>query len=200
MLFATQVIPATERIIHFAHSTRTKNIIILPSALVLKTSSMRSGTLKISPRTGHAESYCHSARVKVTSWSAAITEVKPFSPFLAKSWDFNIKNLLWDFNINLLQHENSQQVKNYTNLMLACNCTQLITRPTRITNHSATLLHHIYAKNIKMPVQPGIVLSDLSDHLPTFVMIKSTCLSQKHSSITLRHNYKSLDRSTFLQK
>ena len=31
-------------------------------------------------------------------------------------------------------------------------------------------------------------------------MIKSTCFKQKHSSITLRHNYKSLDRSTFLQK
>ena len=49
-----------------------------------------------------------------------------------------------DFNINLLQHESSQQVKNYTNLMLAYNCTQLITRPTKITDHSATLLDHIH--------------------------------------------------------
>jgi len=84
--------------------------------------------------------------------------------------------------------------------MLAYNCTQLITRPTRITDHSATLLDHIYTNNIKMPVQPGIILSDLSDHLPTFVMIKSSCLKQKHSSINLRHNYKNLDRSTFLQE
>ena len=83
--------------------------------------------------------------------------------------------------------------------MLAYNCTQLITRPTRITDHSATLLDHIYTNNIKMPVQPGVILSDLSDHLPTFVMM-STCLKQKHSSIALRHNYKSLDRSTFLQE
>jgi len=105
-----------------------------------------------------------------------------------------------DFNINLLQRESSQQVKNYTNLMLAYNCTQLITRPTRIIDHGATLLDHIYTSNIKMPVQPGIILSDLSDHLPLFVMIKSSCLKQKHSSITLRHNYKNLDRSTFLQE
>ena len=104
------------------------------------------------------------------------------------------------FNINLLQHESSQQVKNYTNLILAYNCTQLITRPTTITDHSATLLDHIYTNNIKMPVQPGIILSDLSDHLLTFVMIKSTCLKQKYSSISLRHNYKYLDRSTFLQE
>ena len=100
----------------------------------------------------------------------------------------------------MLQHESSQQVKNYTTLMLAYNCTQLITRPTRITDHSATLLHHIYTNNIKMPVQPGIILSDLSDHLPTFVMIKSTCLKQKNSSITLRHDCKNLDRSSFLQE
>jgi len=78
-----------------------------------------------------------------------------------------------DFNINLLHCESSQQVKNYTNLMLAYNCTQLITRPTRIINHSATLLDHIYTNNIKMPVQSGIIFSDLSDHLPTFVLIKS---------------------------
>ena len=84
--------------------------------------------------------------------------------------------------------------------MLAYNCTQLITRPTRITDHSATLLDHIYTNNIKMPVQPRIILTDLSDHLPTFVLIKSSCLKQKHSSITLRHNYKNLDKSTFLQE
>ena len=62
--------------------------------------------------------------------------------------------------------------------MLAYNCTQLITRPTRITDHSANLLDNIYTNNIKMPVQPGIILSDLSDHLPTFVMIKSSCLKR----------------------
>jgi len=84
--------------------------------------------------------------------------------------------------------------------MLAYNCTQLITRPTRITDLSATLLDHIYTNNIKMPVQPAIILSDLSDHLPTFVLIKSSCLKQKHSSITLRHNYKNVDKSTFLQE
>ena len=84
--------------------------------------------------------------------------------------------------------------------MLAYNCTQLITRPTRITDHSATLLDHIYTKNIKMPVQPGIILSDLSDHLPTFVVVKSSCLKQNHSSTTLRHNDNNLDRNTFLQE
>jgi len=84
--------------------------------------------------------------------------------------------------------------------MLAYNRTQLITRPTRITDHSATLLDHIYTNNIKMPVQPRIILSDLSDHLPNVVMIKSFCLKQKHSSITLSHNYKNLNRSTFLQE
>jgi len=84
--------------------------------------------------------------------------------------------------------------------MLAYNCTQIITRPTRIADHSATLLDRMYTNYIKMPVQPGIILSDLSDHLPSFVLIKSSCLKPKHSSITLRHKYKNLDKSTFLQE
>jgi len=110
-----------------------------------------------------------------------------------------------DFNINFLQCISSRQVKNYINLMLAYNCTQLlITRPTRITDHGATLLDYIYTNNIKIPVQPGlkevIILSDLFDHLPTFVMIKPSCFKQKHSSVTLRHNYKNLDGNSFFAR
>ena len=113
-------------------------------------------------------------------------------------------------NINMCKFESSQKMKadccrliprKHTEnvvLLLVYNCTQLITRPTRITDHSASLLDNIYTSNFKIPLQPRIPLSDLSDHLPTFGMIKFSYLKQKQLPVTRRHNYKNLDRYAFL--
>ena len=39
----------------------------------------------------------------------------------------------------------------------------VITKPTRITNHTATLIHHIYTNNVNR-LTSGIVTVDISDH------------------------------------
>ena len=45
----------------------------------------------------------------------------------------------------------------------------VITKPTRITNHTATLIYHIYTNNVNR-LTSGIVTVDISDHLPVFCM------------------------------
>ena len=45
----------------------------------------------------------------------------------------------------------------------------LINRPTRITAHSATLIDNIFTNNLSSQLFSGIILNDLSDHLPVFV-------------------------------
>ena len=48
-----------------------------------------------------------------------------------------------------------------------CKCA--IDLPTRITDHSKTLLDHIYVNDNKHSYISGVVLSDLSDHYGTFI-------------------------------
>ena len=55
----------------------------------------------------------------------------------------------------------------------------VITKPTRITNHSATLIDHIYTNTVNSLVS-GILTIDISDHLPVFCMADMKLKKQNH--------------------
>ena len=76
-----------------------------------------------------------------------------------------------DFNINLLE-ENDAKINCYLNNYFANNFIPCITLPTRITDHSATLIDHIFIKTPKKLLQnkcsSGNLIVDIADHLPNF--------------------------------
>ena len=53
------------------------------------------------------------------------------------------------------------------------NTTPLITKPTRITSHTKTLIDHIYTNTLTSQITSGIALYDISDHLPIFCIINT---------------------------
>ena len=57
-------------------------------------------------------------------------------------------------------------------MLYSSNLLPVITKPTRITSHTATLIDHIYTNASTDQIIPGIVTTDISDHLPTFCFIK----------------------------
>ena len=57
--------------------------------------------------------------------------------------------------------------KNVNNI-LTTSTKCAIDLPTRITDHSKTLLDHIYVNNPKHSYTSGVLLCDLSDHMATF--------------------------------
>ena len=54
----------------------------------------------------------------------------------------------------------------------------LISRPTRLTSYSATLIDNIFTNNISASCDNGPIINDLSDHLPIFTL----CYTDAHSS------------------
>jgi len=78
-----------------------------------------------------------------------------------------------DININLLQQDTVLSVNNYVKTYNSYNRLESITKPTRITTTSSTLIDHIYTYLPATKLTPGILINDLSDHLPVFVSIKS---------------------------
>ena len=44
----------------------------------------------------------------------------------------------------------------------------LISKPTRITSSTATLIENIFTNNLEQSMSSGILYTDLSDHLPIF--------------------------------
>ena len=47
----------------------------------------------------------------------------------------------------------------------------LITKPTRVTDTSASLIDPIFASSLSNPICPGIILNDVSDHFMTYCAI-----------------------------
>ena len=74
--------------------------------------------------------------------------------------------VMGDFNINLLNKDKVPFVANFLNLMYSHCLVPLISRPTRLTDHSCTLIDNIFTNCIGMNHTSAVMLEDLSDHCP----------------------------------
>ena len=75
-----------------------------------------------------------------------------------------------DFNINLMKKDTVKIVKNFTDLTYyRLGCIPLISKPTRITAETSTLLDHMYTNNVSGFNKSDILVDDISDHLPVMV-------------------------------
>ena len=77
--------------------------------------------------------------------------------------------LMGDMNINVLNHNTHKDTSDYLDLMYSSSLIPIINHPTRITDHSATLIDHIFTNNYTAltPYQ-GILVTDITDHYPIF--------------------------------
>ena len=67
--------------------------------------------------------------------------------------------LMGDFNIDLLKFEHNN------------NTNRFINKPTRITASTATIIDNIFINDIDINCINGILINDVSDHLPAFQVL-----------------------------
>ena len=77
-----------------------------------------------------------------------------------------------DFNIDLLQLYSNFKYLDYFLLMKSCGLDTVITRPTRVTGNSATMIDHILCNKLKTITRCGIIFSSITDHFPVCVTTK----------------------------
>ena len=71
-----------------------------------------------------------------------------------------------DFNLDLMK-TNDNNVFEFINLMYSFSLFPFITKPTRVTNTSATLIDHIWSTQIEENIGNYIIQTDITDHFPT---------------------------------
>ena len=91
-----------------------------------------------------------------------------------------------DFNINLLNHSHHSETENFLNIMYAHKMLPAIKRPTRFGEFCATLIDNIFTNFINDSNVSGIVLDDISDHLPVFLRISTHTVKKKYITKTSR--------------
>ena len=80
-----------------------------------------------------------------------------------------------DHNLDLLKLNNHKGTRLFYDKMVELELIPSITRPTRITNHSATLIDNIFVcGSLQKDFDSSIIISDISDHLPSIFVAKQT--------------------------
>ena len=94
--------------------------------------------------------------------------------------------LLGDYNIDLFKQASDIKSRSYLNDIYSAGCYSLTDKPTRIASTSETLLDHIYSNILHKPCLPGVLVSDVSDYLPTFCIVQENFAKKNQPKIQVR--------------
>ena len=131
-------------------------------------------------------------------------DISQFSDALSTTLD-EISNenkqviILGDINIDLIKYESNHIISEYLDMLYSNFCFPVITQPTRITDHSETLIDHIYTNVLDKVLVPGICFADISDHFPIFLSIESTNFAKKSEMKTIR-DFKNFCKDDYLNE
>ena len=73
-----------------------------------------------------------------------------------------------DFNIDLLRSDTNLQTTDFIHNMFANAFYPTISKPTRVTKQTATLIDNIITNIHEYSIKSGILYNDISDHFPIF--------------------------------
>ena len=90
--------------------------------------------------------------------------------------------------------------RHFFNAFKSYNCLQLITKPTGITPSSSTLIDHIYSTLPIYIISPGILINDISDHLPIFISIKSAHVERVDTKSQFKHGFSNFNAEEFMDE
>ena len=77
-----------------------------------------------------------------------------------------------DHNLDLLKSNNHIETQKFMDINFEANILPCITRPTRITKSTAMLIDNVFvSQNLHKAFDSAILLNDMSDHLPSLVII-----------------------------
>ena len=123
---------------------------------------------------------------------------KLFIPFELNDKD-QASVLIGDFDINLLNHDSPGLTGGFYDLMTSNSFLPLISRPTRITANSATLIDNVftnYLENCNESFQ-GLLVTDVTDHYPVF-HINCQITSQESDVFIIKRSYSVKNKNAFL--
>ena len=87
-------------------------------------------------------------------------------------------HLMGDVNINLINMDNHVATQDFIDLLSEYGLMPTISKPTRVTRRSATLIDNIFSNMVHNSdsIFTGVLYTDLTDHFPVFFVDPSTML------------------------
>ena len=101
-----------------------------------------------------------------------------------------------DFNIDLFKFGSHPETDEFMNILGTNFFQPHISLPTRITDHSATLIDNIFFNSLEHYAISGNIINDISDHMANFLIINKFSSLPDNIKIYKR-DYSKLDEKCF---
>ena len=109
-----------------------------------------------------------------------------------------IISIMGDFNINLLECEHHTDTDNFVNSLVSHYQLPYILHPTRVTDHSATVIDNIFSNVTDFETVSGNIFNQIADHYSQFLII--TKFQVDYRSSTFHHyNYSNFKEDKFIK-
>lgn len=105
--------------------------------------------------------------------------------------------IMGDFNVNLLHYDEHAPTNDFINNLFSCNFLPCINHPTRISEHSSTIIDNIFINLINANVICGNILTQISDHLPQFLILKNANTPQNKLTV-FKSDYSNYNEGNFV--
>ena len=105
--------------------------------------------------------------------------------------------LLGDFNVDLLNYNSHTATINYVNFLFSKQFLPYIIHPSRVSDHSSTLIDNIFANISDDETISGNILTHITNHFPQFLIIKYAGISYKNLSY-YQHDFSQLNAENLL--
>ena len=105
--------------------------------------------------------------------------------------------ILGDFNLDLLKFESHPDTNDFLNTLISSYFQPQILQPTRITDHSATLIGNIFFNSLEYFTISGNLLYDLTDHFPNFLVVSKLPSLPENIKI-FRRDYSNFDEQALI--
>ena len=102
-----------------------------------------------------------------------------------------------DFNVNLLNHNLHSHINDFINTMISHYLLPHILHPTRVTDHSGTVIDNIFSDNTVHESVSGNIMTHISDHFPQFIILNKINMDYKSCSHAKR-NVSNFDEQRFI--
>jgi len=86
--------------------------------------------------------------------------------------------VLGDININLLNATNDSRIQQYMDTLCSLGCYPIINKPTRVVNEAESCIDRVYTNNLSTEIKPYIMLHDISDHYPIYLIVSKAQLKR----------------------
>ena len=108
-----------------------------------------------------------------------------------------IISIMGDFNINLLECEHHTDTNNSVNSMVSHYLLPYILHPTRVTDHSATVIDNIFSNVTDCETISGNIFNQIADHYSQFLIITKLQVDYK-SNTFYQYNYSNFKQHKYI--